>query len=44
MLKEVSFRDYIEHPTPTTSIIDKIIVYILTMIYAIAIIQMIILL
>ena len=44
MLKELSFRDYIEHPTSTTSIVDKIIAYIITMIYAIAIIQMIILL
>ena len=44
MLKELSFRDYIEHPTSTTSIVDKIIAYIITIIYAIAIIQMIILL
>ena len=44
MLKEVSFKDYIEHPTSTISLIDKIIAYIITMIYAIAIIQMIILL
>lgn len=44
MLKEISFRDYIEHPAPSISIADKIIAYIITIIYAIAIIQMIILL
>ena len=44
MLKEISFRDYIKHPVSTISIVDKIIAYIITIIYAIAIIQMIILL
>lgn len=44
MLKEISFRDYIEKPVETISIVDKIIAYIITLIYAIAIIQMIVLL
>ncbi len=44
MLIEKSFREYMNEPTHELSLIDRIIAYIITMIYAIAIIQMIILL